>query len=292
MFLNVDGTKRRVPINEAAIRPARRCTASHRRCCCGPSSSERSSQPRRMSRARASSRTSPRSAPSPTRSRFNRRSSFRGGPRRSSSQGFREFSTSFGSRSRTLPIRMRPTAALPGSISRPEAAEALASLRDDVKTDIDRLRQSSDGLVPDAVLDGLANCDRASAGADGTPAARRRQAPRGRRDASARHGARIALSAWRETGAEVGVRSIPRPLRPGVARPHAVEAQGARDASLSRADGPLAIAGRRSRVGMTAVPRDSAAQTVELSRRRNAGERHTSLWASSCRGCSASCDNR
>jgi len=39
----------------------------------------------------------------------------------------------------------------------PDAAKALASLRDDVKTDIDKLRRSSSGLIPGAVLDGLAN---------------------------------------------------------------------------------------------------------------------------------------
>jgi bacillithiol biosynthesis cysteine-adding enzyme BshC len=38
-----------------------------------------------------------------------------------------------------------------------EAADALSALRRDVKADIERLRRSSDGLVPSAVLDGLTN---------------------------------------------------------------------------------------------------------------------------------------
>jgi uncharacterized protein YllA (UPF0747 family) len=38
-----------------------------------------------------------------------------------------------------------------------EAADALSALRRDVKADIERLRRSSDGLVPGAVLDGLTN---------------------------------------------------------------------------------------------------------------------------------------
>ncbi len=38
-----------------------------------------------------------------------------------------------------------------------DAAAALASLRADMRTDIERLRRSSDGLVPGAVLDGLTN---------------------------------------------------------------------------------------------------------------------------------------
>jgi bacillithiol biosynthesis cysteine-adding enzyme BshC len=38
----------------------------------------------------------------------------------------------------------------------PDAARALDDLRGDMRTDIERLRQSSNGLVPEAVLDGLA----------------------------------------------------------------------------------------------------------------------------------------
>ena len=39
----------------------------------------------------------------------------------------------------------------------PDATRALADFRGDLRTDIERLRRSSDGLVPDPVLDGLAH---------------------------------------------------------------------------------------------------------------------------------------
>ena len=67
-----------------------------RRSSFGPSSSERLSRRRRMSPDRASSRTSRRSAPWPTRCRLRRRSSYRGGPRRSWSRGSSGSSTSSG----------------------------------------------------------------------------------------------------------------------------------------------------------------------------------------------------
>ena len=73
-------------------------------------------------------------------------------------------------------------------------------------------------LVSPAVLDGFRVSIDASTRSTRASLRRRREAARDGAHAPARHGTRLALSAWVTAGAKAGIHSIPRALRPAARR--------------------------------------------------------------------------
>jgi hypothetical protein len=160
-----------------------------------------------------------------------------------------------------LPIRTPPIARVARERLSPDAIAAMVSLRTDMRSDIDRLRRSSDGIVPGAVLDGLTHAiehrlerteRRLLAGV------KRREVEVMRQLGTARgslfpHGVRQ----------ERKLASIPFLARYGQRLLDRMLAD-ARTAERLVSDAPRFIARGRCRVGMTAVPGDSDATIVDV----------------------------